>query len=150
VGRDAWGAAAGTGRADAAGSSLTGELWEGSQSLARWSVAGEGARESARGGRGGLSVPKAGELPTRGGGTTATGGGRTGGGQIGPVCFRPTGTTGGAGGTGRGKGEVEDSDGGEDGRGGRPGEPAKAGLATVRTATGAGVTFALCTVMRSR
>jgi hypothetical protein len=28
-------------------------------------AAGEGARESARGGRGGLSVPKAGGLPTR-------------------------------------------------------------------------------------
>jgi hypothetical protein len=33
--------------------------------LARWSAAGEGARESARGGQGGLSVPKAGGLPTR-------------------------------------------------------------------------------------
>jgi hypothetical protein len=33
--------------------------------LARWYAAGEGARGSARGGRGGLSVPKAGGLPTR-------------------------------------------------------------------------------------
>ena len=38
---------------------------EGSQTLPRWSAAGEGARESARGGQGGLSVPKAGGLPTR-------------------------------------------------------------------------------------
>jgi hypothetical protein len=33
--------------------------------LARWSAAGEGACGSARGGQGGLSVPKAGGLPTR-------------------------------------------------------------------------------------
>ena len=33
--------------------------------LARWSAAGEGAREGARGGQSGLSVPKAGGLPTR-------------------------------------------------------------------------------------
>jgi hypothetical protein len=33
--------------------------------LARWCAAGEGTRECARGGQGGLSVPKAGGLPTR-------------------------------------------------------------------------------------
>ena len=35
------------------------------QTLPRWSAAGEDARESARGGQGGLSVPKAGRLSTR-------------------------------------------------------------------------------------
>ena len=44
---------------------FTWEPSKGSQTLPRWCAAGEGARESARGGQGGLSVPKAGGLPTR-------------------------------------------------------------------------------------
>jgi multidrug efflux pump subunit AcrA (membrane-fusion protein) len=45
--------------------SMIWEPWEGSQTLPRGCAAGEGACGSARGGQGGLSVPKAGGLPTR-------------------------------------------------------------------------------------
>jgi hypothetical protein len=38
---------------------------KGSHALPRWCAASEDARKSARGGWGGLSVPKAGGLPTR-------------------------------------------------------------------------------------